>query len=155
MTENKYISVKSYTHLTGLSERTIRRYIANHDIDFLVGKDKRVMIAMTELKNNSVIAFNTDVLDLIKQADTGEAAAQNDVALLFLDSQHADMAFYWLNIAAKQHCSDAMQLLGECYVKGLGVKKDRNQAISWLAKAATAGSQIASQQMDGILLNRH
>jgi len=145
-----YISVKTYANLTDLSERTIRRYMTMKSIDFIAESSSRTLIAFSELIKNCVIPLNSEGSDLILQADTGNAEAQNDLGLLLLTHNKATLAVYWLNLAAKQQQADAMQLLGDCYALGKGVEKDSNLAMMWVAKAASLGSVLANQQMDGV-----
>jgi len=146
------ISVKSYANLCDVSERTIRRYIANHSLDYRSDNgSNRTLIALEELTHNSPISLNSEKKQLILQADTGDAAAQNDVALLLLDSKKPHLAIYWLTLAAKQNHPDAMQHLGDCYATGQGIEKDNHLALMWVAKAASQGHCIAIEQMAGIL----
>ena len=42
---------------------------------------------------------------------------------------------------------DAMHNLAKLYLQGIGVVKDENTALMWLAKAAAHGHVIAGQQM--------
>jgi len=149
----QFISVKSYANLCDLSERTIRRYMAMEAIDFITKSSSRTLIAFSELTKNCVISLTVGDNDLILQADTGNAEAQNDLGVLFLRHEKPDLAVYWLNLAAKQQQADAMQLLGTCYALGKGVEKNRNLAMMWVAKAASLGSVLANQQMAGIFQN--
>ena len=149
---SQYLSVKTYTNLTGLSERTIRRYISMSTIDFISDSTKhKTLIALSEVKKNSPIPLTNEDITLITQADEGDACAQNDLALLFLEHSKSSIAIYWLSLSAKQDFSDAMQLLGQCYATGNGVTKDSNQAIMWISKAAALGHILASKQMEAIL----
>jgi len=147
----QFISVKSYANLCDLSERTIRRYMAMKSIDFITESSSRTLIAFSELTKNCVIPLLPEECDLILQADTGNAEAQNDLSLLLLMHNKPTLAIYWLNLAAKQQQADAMQLLGDCYALGKGVEKDRNLAMMWIAKAANKGNVIAIEQMARIL----
>jgi len=145
------ISIKTYAHLINLSERTIRRHIeAKKLTSFYDAGLNRTFISLDDTIKNSLIPLNAET-NLILAADGGEASSQTEVALLFLEHKKAAQAIYWLKLAAMQGHADAMCLLGDCYLKGLGLEKNRNLAISWIAKAASAGSGIANQQMDSLL----
>ena len=147
-----YISVKTYINLTGLSERTIRRYISMSTIDFISDSAKhKTLIALSEVKKNSPIPLASEDISLITKADKGDASAQNDLALLFLEHSKANSAIYWLTLSAKQDFSDAMQLLGCCYAEGNGIEKDANKAIMWISKAAALEHVLALEQMDAML----
>lgn len=147
----QYISVKTYANLTNLSERTVRRYIATHTIDCCAHSPKnKTRIAIDEVEKNGIIPLANKDLALIIKADDGDALAQNDVALLLLEHLEPSLAIYWLTLAAKQNCADAMQLLGHCHATGNGTSKDMNQSMMWISKAAALGNIIASQQMDDL-----
>ncbi len=146
-----YISIKTYANLAALSERTIRRYIATKEIHFLVDTAKnKTLIAANELIKNAPIPISADDIMVIVDADNGDAEAQNNLAILFLEQAKPSIALYWLHLAVKQDNPDAMHLLGQCYQSGEGVIKDKNQAMTWISKAATLGHKIALKQMDHI-----
>jgi len=146
-----YISIKTYSSLTELSERTVRRHISIKKINFLLDTVKnKTLIATSELTKNCSIALSVEDISLIIEADNGDSDAQNDLALLFLEHSKPNIALYWLNLAVKQDNPDAMQLLGQCYLSGNGILKDKNQAMTWISKAATLGHKIALKQMDDI-----
>ncbi len=46
---------------------------------------------------------------------------------------------------------DAIHNLAQLYIKGIGVPKDENTALMWLAKAAAHGHVIAKQQMAALM----
>jgi len=145
-----YISVKSYANLCDLSERTIRRYMATASIEFVTESPNRTLIAFNELNKSCTIPLTTEECNLILQADMGNSEAQADLAVLFLTHKKNSQAVYWLNLATKQQHADAMQLLANCFITGLGVKKDNNLALMWLSKAASLGSLLAKKQIEGI-----
>lgn len=91
-----------------------------------------------------------DEFALLVAADRGDSEAQNDLALLCLEQQRADVAVYWFNLAAPQGDADAMHHLSRLYQQGNGVERCESTAMLWLAKAAGAGHAIAQAQMAGI-----
>jgi len=146
-----YIGIKSYSHLVNLNERTIRRHIEAKALTSYYDKAlNRTFITLDDLLKNSSIPLGEE-LDLIRDAEQGEAVSQADIGVLFLEHNKPAEAIYWLQLAVKQGYSDAMALLADCYARGVGVKKDDNQAILWASKAASAGSLIAQQQINGII----
>lgn len=146
-----YISIKSYSHLVNLNERTIRRHIEAKTLTSYYDKAlNRSFIALDDALKNSSIPLK-DELDLMMNAEKGAAVSQADVGLLFLEHNKPEEAIYWLQLAAEQNYSDAMSLLADCYARGVGVKKDDNQAILWTSKAAATGSTIAKEQINGII----
>ena len=44
-----------------------------------------------------------------------------------------------------------MHSLAKLYIKGIGVPKDDNIGLMWLAKAAAHGHVIAEQQMNALM----
>jgi TPR repeat protein len=146
------ISLQTAATLCELSTRTIRRRMAS---GLLKNADNpednyKTMINFESIQPDICMPLEPDDIDLIKSADSGDAGAQNDLALLFLENSQFKSAVYWLQLAAQQHVADAMQLLGEGYLKGYGVPKDNNLAIMWIAKAASLGHPIALAQMQSI-----
>jgi uncharacterized protein len=91
-----------------------------------------------------------DDIELLKAADVGDAAAQTDLALLFLMHGKAKSAVYWLELAAKQNFPDAMHWLGRCYLCGVGFVKDETLALMWIAKAASLGHPVAQAQVEAL-----
>ena len=148
----QYVSLQAATTLTGWSERTIRRRIADGTLQCAADNEAhyKTMICFDSIKHDICIALDTDDIELIKSADAGDAKAQNDLALLFLEKNKPKSAVYWLELAAKQDFADAMHLLGRCYLEGNGLPKDDNLAIMWIAKAASLGHSIALAQIQSI-----
>lgn len=147
------ISIQAVVTLTEWSLRTIRRRIADGTLRCVNNEDEiKTMISFDSIKNDSCIPLNHDDIELIMNADTGDAEAQNDLAVLFLEHHKPQSALYWLELATKQGFADAMHLLGTCYLKGHGVAKDNNLAIMWIAKAASLGHPIALAQIKSIRL---
>ncbi len=148
----QYVSLQATATLTEWSERTIRRRVADGSLKCAIDNDAyyKTMICFDSIKNDICIPLSPDDIELIKSADSGDAKAQNDLALLFLENNKLKSAIYWLELSAKQKLTDAMHLLGCCYLEGNGVPKDENLAIMWIAKAASLGHPIALAQMQSI-----
>lgn len=80
----------------------------------------------------------------------GGGGAADGLALLCLQQDRADVAFYWFSLAAQQGHADAMHYLSELYQQGSGVERCESTAMLWRARAAGAGHAIAQAQMAGI-----
>lgn len=93
--------------------------------------------------------------DLLIEASAGDADAQNDLALLFLDADKPEIGLHWLTMAADQGNPDAMHHLSKLYIKGVGTSKDENTGLMWLAKAASMGHSIANEQVKALTQVRH
>lgn len=146
-----YISLQSAVTLTDLSERTLRRRLAEGTIVKLSSEDSnKTLISLASIRCDFCLPFDAGQLELIQQADQGDAKAQNELGLFFLEHGKPKNALYWLELAIKQNVADAMYLMGCCYLQGNGLPKDANLAIMWIAKAAAAGHSIASAQMQSI-----
>ena len=148
----QHLSLQAATTLTEYSVRTIRRRLADGTLQCAAdnGAYHKTMIRFDSIKPDICITLTPEDIKLIKSADAGDAAAQNDLALLFLEQNKPKSAVYWLELAAKQQVADAMQLLGCCYLKGNGLSKDDNLAMMWIAKAASLGHSIALAQIQSI-----
>jgi len=88
--------------------------------------------------------------DLIVEAAAGDAEAQNNVALLFLDADKPDLGLHWLTLAADQGHPDAMHHLSKLYIQGSGTPKNDSLGLMWLAKAASLGHMIAGEQITAL-----
>ena len=68
------------------------------------------------------------------------------VTVLFAQPLFAGAANY--RSAAEQGNADAQYLLGNCYIGGLGVEKDKVEAVKWFSKAAAQGNVKAQKILD-------
>ncbi len=73
--------------------------------------------------------------------------AQFNLGLLYLQglagTPDEKKAAQYFQLAAQQNVPDAQYALGTMYLAGRGVAKNRDEAVGWLKKAATAGHQRA------------
>lgn len=145
------ISIAAVMALTGQSERTLRRKIADGTLPKIeTGNLNKVMIPVDSVKNQLCIPMTPADWALVLRADAGDAEAQTDLSLLLLSHGKPGAAVSWLEQAAKQGSPEAMHWLGRLHINGQGVPRDDNMAMMWLAKAAAAGSRISQQQMQSI-----
>ncbi|MFZ4534982.1 tetratricopeptide repeat protein [Propionivibrio sp.] len=143
------ISLPAAITLTEWSERTFWRKFADGSMARKIVNGK-TMIPLDLIKPHLCLPFEPEDFLVLKSADSGDAEAQNEMALIFLSSDKPKCAIYWLEQAAKQGYADAMNLLSQCYMRGNGVPKDENTGVIWLAKAAAHGHLISQRQMDGL-----
>jgi len=91
--------------------------------------------------------------DLIKDADNGDAIAQNNLGFNYLYglngfTKDTDKAIKYLNLAAEQEQVNAMTTVGWTYFTGeFGAPKDDEEAIYWNQKASDLGCATASYNM--------
>ena len=90
--------------------------------------------------------------EAILLADSGDADAQNDVALHFFTADQYGIAVPWFETAAAKGHADAMEWLATCHFKGLGVEKNQAMGLKWLGEAATREHAIARFKIDSMNL---
>lgn len=145
----KRISLPAAITLTEWSERTFFRKFAEGLLSRQTVNGK-LMLPFDALKAHLCLALAPEELFVLEKADAGDAAAQNELALIFLANNKPKGAIYWLELAARQSNAEAMSFLSQCYMQGNGLPKDENMGIMWLAKAAALGHAIAQHQMQGM-----
>jgi TPR repeat protein len=143
------MSIAATMTLTGWSERTVWRRFAGNIVKSQIS-NRRSTIPFEAIAPHLCLPLAPEDLPVLEQADAGDAASQNEVALLLLARHQPKGAIYWLELAAKQGHADAMNLLGICYLEGTGRTKDDNLGLVWIAQAAAHGHVIAQRQMDFI-----
>lgn len=150
----KAISLDSAIVVTEISKRTLWRRLTDGQIARLENDERgRAMLAFEDLVPLLCVSVEPGDYELFMDADSGDVEAQNDLALLFLEADKPEIALYWLQsaVAGQQVSVDAMHNLANLYLKGIGVEKNENTALMWLAKAAAHGHVIAEQQMAALM----
>ena len=143
------ISVDTAVVVTGVTKRTLWRWLGSGVIEHR-GMDQRgrTMLAYADIKPKLCMSFAEDEdIQLLVEADQGYRDAQNDLGILCLEQERADIALHWLNLAAEQGHADAMHFLSNMYQSGDGVERSNTTALLWRVKAAEAGHAIAIAQM--------
>ena len=142
------ISLSCAATLIAKNERTLRRWLNDGQLTPIANDHNgRMMVNFDDIKQLICVSLEPEDYRLIEDADSGNAQAQNDLALLFLAGGKQKSAVYWLQMAAKNDYPDAMHWLSRCYMDGIGLEKDDNQGVIWLSKAAMHGHSIAQEQM--------
>jgi TPR repeat protein len=149
------ISLATAIALTGRSERTLWRYLADGAIarapESVSGK---TLIDIDSLTPYLSLPLGQEELALVARADAGgagSAEAQNELGLRFLSAGKPDSAIYWLEQSANQGCADAMHWLGRCHIDGSGTPPDKALGIMWLSRAAAQGHIISRAQINGLM----
>ncbi|EIC23221.1 tetratricopeptide repeat protein [Thiorhodovibrio frisius] len=145
------ICLKTAAAVTGLTKRTLWRYIENGKLN----TEKRESEVKTLVDFDSVLRiaeleFPTDNYAMILDADAGTPAAECEFGLWLLENRRETLAVEWLQRAAHGGVADAMQWLSQLYARGQGVEQDEAQAVAWLKQAAAHGHLIAQGQMTGL-----
>ena len=143
------ISLAAAITLTEWSERTFWRRFADGSVkrEMESSGNGKSMVHLDSIKPHMTILLAPEDLALVQQADRGDPAAQNDLALIFLASGKTRGAIYWLELAAKQDYADAMHWLARCYLDGNGVPPDDHLGLMWLSRAAAHGHRISQGQL--------
>jgi hypothetical protein len=85
----------------------------------------------------------TDISDLRKRANSGDAASQLQLGRAYASGKGVDRnyseAAEWFRKSAEQGNSHGQANLGRLYAEGLGVKQDHAEAYKWFRKAAEQG----------------
>lgn len=85
----------------------------------------------------------TAVIALLKAAEAGMPAAQNEMGELYAHGngvvKNEQSAFEWYKKSAQNDFAKAMWNLAGCYKDGVGVKQNLSLALSWMAEAAPMG----------------
>lgn len=137
------ISLAAAATLTEWSERTFWRRFREGSIEREIRHGKAV-VQFSAIAPHSCVPMKEEDIALLDQADAGDALAQTDVALLFLQYKKTKGAHAWLTLAAKQNHAHAMYLLGRMYIDGAEGDKDENLGLMWLCKAAFHQDQFAT-----------
>jgi len=148
---SKAINVEAAVWVTQLSKRTLWRRLSEGQITRQANDDEgRTMLTFEDLVPMLCIPVVPQDHELIIQAAAGDAEAQTDLALLFLDADKLDIGMHWLTLAADQGNPDAMHHLSKLYIQGSGIPKNDSLGLMWLAKAASLGHMIAGEQITAL-----
>lgn len=148
----RVISLQTASALTGRSERTLWRRVSDRSL--LRGPDDlrgRAMLDLESVAPMLLVHLTSEDLGVLQLADAGDAVAQNDIALLFLEAGRAESAKYLFEMVAKQGHPDAMHWLGRCAIEGNGTEKDTTLGLSWLTRAAAAGHVISKEMVESLV----
>jgi TPR repeat protein len=145
---SRAINLEAAVWVTQLSKRTLWRRLAEGQITRQDNDDEgRTMLTFEDIVPMLCMPVAQQDYGLIVEAAAGDAEAQNNVALLFLDADKPHLGLYWLTLAADQGHPDAMHNLSKLYIQGYGISKNDSLGLMWLAKAADLGHVIASEQV--------
>ncbi len=135
--------------LLGRSERTLQRWCEEGTLRAVYRdprKSQRQLIDLSQVLERFGTIPDASFVELVVQADRGDADAQTDLALALLATGHDAAAVAFLEAAARQHRAEAMHWLFLCHIQGRGVTRDDDQAMAWLNRAAACGHAIAREQ---------
>lgn len=106
-----------------------------------------LIFLLVSIYSPSVFAQDPDLKDIQLRADKGEAQAQVQLGLLYVNGEEVEQSFLdaklWWEKAAEQGAADAQYLLGYMFSKGAGVEKNLLEAKKWWELSA-AQNNISS-----------
>lgn len=152
---NQQIKISTAITLTGWSKRTFWRRFADGSVER--GTENQVKanevstVVLDSILPHLWVTLTEEDLQLVLEADAGQAQAQCDLGLLFRGLEKHKEALYWLELAIKQGEMSAMHWMGRAYVEGTGVLKDDYTGLMWIAKAAAGGHLISQAQISGMI----
>ncbi len=79
-----------------------------------------------------------------------------NVGLAFYNVKHYKVAVECFSNSARHGNNEAMFLLSECFIKGLGVKQSYAIGLQWLGKSSENGNTRATAKINrlSIILNK-
>jgi TPR repeat protein len=97
-----------------------------------------------------------DIAKILQKAKEGDSSAQCQAATIYNEGKgtaiNQENASYWYLMAARQDVTMAQTRIGVRLVKGLGIKKDVEEGLHWLEKAANKNDSLAQMALSGIYL---
>ncbi|EIJ42515.1 Sel1 repeat protein [Beggiatoa alba B18LD] len=84
------------------------------------------------------------------QADAGDKQAQFYLGASYLKTEKTEVAFNWLEKAAKGGHVEAQYQIGQLFYIGKGVKQDHDKALEWFKSAAQQGHPQAQFMLENI-----
>lgn len=100
---------------------------------------------------------DVDISTLKKLAQEGDADAQNNLGVRYLDGisveKNIDEGVKWLQKAVDEGQRDAENTLGALYAQGIGVEQDPNKALALISKSAEQGNPNAEDNLGQMYLN--
>lgn len=119
MEEELLVTLNTAEALGGISRRTLWRRISDGSVRTApnsAGNQTRVVLA--DVLKAAGAALPMACYPWLKAADAGEADAQCEVALTFLEGGEVKRALYWLRKAADQSCAEALYWRGRLRLGG-------------------------------------
>lgn len=144
------INLKTAAALTGLSQRTLWRYVNKGVLSPIRASIRggRTLFDLDKVLPLAQLTLDPEDKTLILNADQGDPAAQCELGLLLLSAERLQSALYWLEQAAAQLHPDAMYILGRYYLAGDLAPPNPEKGINLLSYAAIKGHPLARALVD-------
>ncbi|MBK1656212.1 hypothetical protein [Allochromatium vinosum] len=138
------ISLNTAVALTGLTKRTLWRYIDSGRLTAAGPAEPgdKTRVRLQDILPLSHLAIDPEHHPIIVDADCGDPAAQCDLGILLLTADRPADAIPWFQSAANAFYPDAMCWLARAYLSGEGVECHLETGLHWLDTAARKGHPL-------------
>ncbi|MBK1710573.1 MULTISPECIES: tetratricopeptide repeat protein [Marichromatium] len=138
------ICLNTASAVTGLSRRTLQRYIQERRLTAIRdGDDGKTRVELSALLTLTGTRLTEPERTLALAADQGDPGAQYEFGVWLLERARPPQARDWFQQAARAGHADAMCWLGRDLVLGEGGTRDEAAGSAWLGRAAARGSALA------------
>ncbi|MEO5351910.1 MAG: hypothetical protein H7835_01685 [Magnetococcus sp. XQGC-1] len=111
----------------------------------------QLVMVLLLLAMSGPVAAQDDLAAVRKAAEQGDAAAQNNLGVLYATGQgvsrNHEKSLHWYRMAARQGHAIAQYNLGGLYYQGQGVPRDEREAAKWYRMAAQQGYAAAQYNL--------
>jgi len=152
-----YIRSPTAAMLIGKSIRTVHNWMENGCIEGKRIPYPDIPAGFAQLINlpsmQPLIPFPmTDaIMESISKADNYNYEEMVKVGLLFYEVKRFKIAADWFTCAAKHNNNEAMLLLSDFFIRGLGVKQSHAIGLQWLGKSSENGNMRATEKINNLL----
>lgn len=98
--------------------------------------------------------YNQAMEAFMPKAEIGDAEAQYIVGICLKNLRKKEEAYAWLLKSAKNGNSDAQTAVSLCLIRGKGIKRNAQTAITWLKKAVANDNMEAKAYLASYYLSR-
>ena len=146
------ISLSTAVALTGLTKRTLWRYIDSGRLTVANPTEpgEKAHVHLEKILSLSGLTIDPEYHPIIVDADRGDPIAQCDLGILLLMNQRPADAIPWFQRSANAFYPDAMCWLARAYMSGDGVERNLETGVHWIDKAACKG-HLLGQAMQQFL----
>jgi uncharacterized protein len=138
------ISLNTAAALTGLTKRTLWRYIDSGRLTVANPSEpgEKAHVHLEEILPLSGLTIDPEYHPTIVDADRGDPVAQCDLGILLLMNQRPTNAIPWFQRSANAFYPDAMCWLARAYLSGEGIEINLETGLHWIDTAAHKGHPL-------------
>ncbi|MTW22092.1 sel1 repeat family protein [Allochromatium palmeri] len=143
------ISLSTAVALTGLTKRTLWRYIESGRLTVATptAPGEKAHVHLQDILTLSGLTVAPEDHPTLVDADRGDPIAQCDLAILLMNQRPAD-AIPWFQRSANAFYPDAMCWLARAYLSGQGIECNLETGVQWIDKAAHKGHPLGQALHD-------